>query len=61
MKSDIAMPTRMGRPPLGVKPTAVRLSPEVMERIDALAGPNKRAAFIREAVEAELERREKKR
>lgn len=50
---------RMGRPALGVKPTQVRLSADVMARIDALAGPNKRAQFIREAVEAELARREK--
>lgn len=29
----------------------------VLERIDALMGPNRRAQFIREAVEAELKRR----
>ncbi len=29
------------------------------ERIDALVGKNKRAEFIRQAVEAELKRREK--
>lgn len=49
----------MGRPPLGNVPTQVRLSPETMARIDALAGKNRRAVFIREAVEAELERRER--
>lgn len=48
----------MGRPALGVKPTLVRLPEGVAERIDAVAGPNRRAQFIREAVEAELERRE---
>lgn len=54
-----ASAARMGRPPLGNKPTQVRLSEEVMKRIDALMGPSKRAQFIREAVEAELARREK--
>ena len=48
---------RMGRPPIG-KFTAVRLSAEMLARIDALTGPGKRAEFIREAVERELKRRE---
>lgn len=48
----------MGRPPLGNKPTQVRLPQTVMDRIDALCGTNQRAKFIREAVEAELARRE---
>jgi len=48
----------MGRPPIG-KFTAVRLPPEMLERMDALVGPGKRAQFIREAVERELERRSK--
>jgi hypothetical protein len=30
------------------------------KRIDALEGPNKRAQFVRDTVEAELKRREKK-
>lgn len=47
----------MGRPPIRVKATLVRLSPDVLARIDALVGPNKRAAFLREAAERELERR----
>lgn len=51
--------TRMGRPPLNVKPTMVRLTDEVRQRIEALVGPNRMAVFIREAVDAELERREK--
>ncbi len=52
----------MGRPPLGNKATQVRLPPDLGERIDAvMGGPNRRAKFIREAVEAELERRERKR
>lgn len=51
---------RMGRPPLGVKPTTVRLPVEFFDRIEAVAGKNRAAAFIREAVENELERREGK-
>lgn len=47
----------MGRPPLGVKSTHVRLPNGVADRIDALVGRQRRAAFIREAVEAELDRR----
>lgn len=50
---------RMGRPPLGVKPTTVRLPVETFDRITVVAGKNRIAAFIREAVDAELERREK--
>lgn len=53
---------RMGRPPLSTssktKTTAVRLTDEVVRRIEAVAGPNRMAAFIREAVENELARRE---
>ena len=52
-------PPRMGRPPLGVKPTTVRLPVDVFDRIEAVAGKNRAASFIREAVAAELERREK--
>ena len=39
-----------------VKPTLVRLPEGVAERIDALVGEGRRAQFIREAVERELER-----
>lgn len=49
----------MGRPPLQVKETKVRLTDEQRQRIAALVGTYGMAAFIREAVEAELERREK--
>lgn len=49
---------RMGRPPLGVKETKVRLSEDARRRIEALVGPNRMAEFIREAVEAELGRRD---
>jgi metal-responsive CopG/Arc/MetJ family transcriptional regulator len=51
----------MGRPPLGIKPTTVRLPASLLERIDGLMGEHRRAQFIREAVERELERREKER
>ncbi|NIJ57261.1 Arc/MetJ-type ribon-helix-helix transcriptional regulator [Pseudochelatococcus lubricantis] len=50
---------RMGRPPLNVKPILVRLPDDVPDRIDALVGKQKRAEFIREAVERELKRRER--
>lgn len=50
----------MGRPPLNVKPTLIRLSVDTIERIEALVGPQKMAEFIREAVERELKRRENK-
>lgn len=50
----------MGRPPLKVKSTVVRLSEGIGERIDTLVGKQRRAAFIREVVEREVERLEKK-
>jgi len=50
---------RMGRPPLNVKPMLVRMPLGLAERIDALVGPKRRAAFIREAVENEILRRER--
>ena len=50
---------RMGRPALNVKATLVRLPVEAIERIEALVGKNKMAEFIRDAVAAELKRREK--
>jgi predicted DNA-binding protein len=48
----------MGRPPLGVVETKIRLSPETRNRILALVGPSKMAAWIRAAIEAELARQE---
>lgn len=55
--------TRMGRPPLRSEmttvKTTVRLSSDVHERVEAVAGKNRMALFIREAIERELERREK--
>jgi len=51
---------RMGRPPLNVKETKVRLSEEARRRIEALVGANRMAGFIREAVDNELDRRERR-
>lgn len=48
----------MGRPPLNNRSTHVRLPPEHFERIEELVGSRGMSAFIREAVENELERRE---
>lgn len=53
-----ANPARMGRPSLNVKATMVRLPEGMAERIDVVAGPNRRAEFIRKAVEKELKRLE---
>lgn len=50
---------RMGRPPLKVKATVVRLPEGMNERIDALVGKNQRAKFIRDAVSKELQRLER--
>ena len=53
------MPPRMGRPPLNVKSTHIRLGTEVFERIGRLLRPNEKMVdLIREAVERELQRRE---
>src|SRR5262245_59166410 len=49
---------RMGRPPLNVKATVIRLPEGFADRIDAVAGTNRRSQFIREAVERELKLRE---
>lgn len=48
----------MGRPPLGMKATTIRLSLDTIRRIEALVGNRQLAKFIREAVERELRRRE---
>lgn len=48
----------MGRPPLGMKPTTIRLTTDTIHRIEALVGNRRLAMFIREAVENELQRRE---
>ena len=55
---------RMGRPPLSIKSdtveTKVRMTTETKKRIEALIGPKHMAEFIREAIERELKRREKR-
>lgn len=52
----------MGKPPLNrdseTKQTQVRMTAETRARIEAVAGPNRMAKFIREAIENELVRRE---
>lgn len=48
----------MGRPPLGMKPTTIRLSTDTIRRIEALVGNRRIALFIREAIDNELQRRE---
>jgi len=49
---------RMGRPPLKAKTATVsviiRLPEDVLARVDALAGPNKRGEWVREAIEKRL-------
>lgn len=50
----------MGRPPMQVKATVVRLPDDTRERIRKLVGDTGMAQFIREAVERELKRRERK-
>ncbi len=49
----------MGRPPLKVRKTTVRLSEAAFARIVWLVGENRMAEFIRDAVERELKRRER--
>ena len=49
----------MGRPPLNLRQTLVRLPKDAAPRIDAVAGKKNRAKFIREAVMRELQRLEK--
>jgi len=48
----------MGRPPLGMKATTIRLSLDTIRRIEEQVGNRQLAKFIREAVERELRRRE---
>jgi predicted DNA-binding protein len=48
----------MGRPPLNLKETKVRLADDRRERIEALVGSRRMAEFIRVAIDNELERRE---
>jgi predicted DNA-binding protein len=48
----------MGRPPLNMQLTSVRLPKEMLDRIDALVSNKRRAMFIRDAVEHALMREE---
>lgn len=48
----------MGRPPLGVRATTIRLSVAVLARIEVLIGPNRLAKFVRDAVNEKLDRDE---
>lgn len=61
--SDTANARPMGRPPLSkgeeTKATQVRLTTSLRARIEALVGPARMATFIREAIENELDRRER--
>jgi len=54
----------MGRPPLNAKSvttaTLIRLPTVTLNKVDELAGPNRRGEFIREAIEREIKRRERK-
>lgn len=63
--SVAATSSRMGRPPLSQKsetrPTMVRLTAHVRERIVSLVGAMGMAAYIREAVEQRLQRDEEAR
>ena len=44
---------------MNVKPILVRLPEGTAEKIDEIAGKNRRAEFIREAIEREIKRRER--
>ena len=50
---------RMGRKPLGVRETKMRLPIGLPERIDALVGEQKRADFIRKALIEAVDKAEK--
>lgn len=45
---------------MNVKPILVRLPEGTAEKIDEIAGKNRRAEFIREAIEREIKRRLRK-
>ena len=59
VSGDSAKPQRMGRPPLQVEATTIRLAKGTGARIERLVGKSGMARFIRAVIEAELERREK--
>jgi predicted DNA-binding protein len=45
----------MGRPPLNMKSTNLRLPQETMDRTDAIVGPKGRAELVRQAVDQLLD------
>ncbi|MFC5392640.1 hypothetical protein [Bosea vestrisii] len=61
--SDIGKRGDVGRPPLkknvDTVQTIIRLTAETRARIKSLVGDNQMAAFIRDAIESELRRRER--
>ena len=59
-KAISATPKPMGRDSLGVVQVLVWLFDGQRERIDALVGGQNRSAFIREAIDRELKRRERR-
>lgn len=58
MRALLGYEPSMGRPPLNVKSTNIRLPEGLGERIDKLVGRQRRAAFIREVLEREVARLE---
>ncbi|WFR96866.1 hypothetical protein [Rhizobium tumorigenes] len=48
----------MGRPPMGFKELTIRLTAEMSERIDQLAGKNRRAEWIRQVLQEALDRQD---
>lgn len=58
-QGELAKGFGVGRPSMNLTPVLVRLRKGIPERIDAMVGKQKRAEFIRDAVERELERRER--
>lgn len=49
-----------GRPPLNTHPVNIRLLDDLVRRVDALVGAQRRSRFIREAIEEKLKREERK-
>lgn len=46
----------MGRPPLNVTRTHIGISPEALKRIDTVVGEKGRSKFVRDAIDARLDR-----
>lgn len=56
--SQVVVP-RMGRPPLGVRATTIRITEGIDKRIARVLEPREKlAAFVRKAILTELQRRE---